>query len=147
MERLGFFVCDSDLEDELIRALGTDAVERVVDARGVLGPLRTFQKQPEWRDRPVEEQLRRFLGTAAAARSATRALVDALDSRPGSARSSSSSHTSERLHLDRRLRFAQVLVDEGDRHPAFADARRHALDRAGAHIAAGEDPGGGGLER
>ncbi len=29
----------------------------------MLDPWRTFQKQPEWRDRPVEEQLRRFFGT------------------------------------------------------------------------------------
>ena len=34
MEELGFYVCDADLEDELIRALGTDAVEAVVDAHG-----------------------------------------------------------------------------------------------------------------
>ena len=42
-----------------------------------------------------------------------------------------------------RLRGSQrqVLVHERDRHPALADAGRHALDRAGAHIARGEDPG------
>ena len=32
MERLGFYVCVVDLEDELIRALGTDSVEQVVNA-------------------------------------------------------------------------------------------------------------------
>jgi hypothetical protein len=63
MEELGFFVCDKDLEDELIRALGTDVVEQVIDERGVLDPWRTFQKQPEWRDRATAEQLRRFFGT------------------------------------------------------------------------------------
>ena len=63
MERLGFYVCVADLEDELIRALGADIVERVIDAQGELGPFRTFQKQPAWRDRTIEEQLRRFLGT------------------------------------------------------------------------------------
>jgi Overcoming lysogenization defect protein-like, TOPRIM domain len=80
MERLGFFVCVEDLEDELIRALGADAVERVLGALGDLAPFRTFQKQPEWQGRPVEQQLRRFLGAGSGrkAQSAPR-LVDALD--------------------------------------------------------------------
>ena len=63
MERLGFYVCVADLEDELIRALGVAAVERVIDTQGELESFRTFQKQPAWRGRPNEEQLRRFLGT------------------------------------------------------------------------------------
>jgi Overcoming lysogenization defect protein-like, TOPRIM domain len=63
MEALGFYVCDADLEDELIRALGSDEVERVVSANGDLKPFRTLQKQPEWRDRPTDEQLRRFMGS------------------------------------------------------------------------------------
>ena len=46
MERLGFFVCVQDLEDELIRALGVAAVEDVVAAQGELRPFRTLQKQP-----------------------------------------------------------------------------------------------------
>jgi hypothetical protein len=63
MERLGFYVCVADLEDELIRALGTAAVERVVDAQGELGSFRTLQKQPAWQGRPHAEQLRRFMGS------------------------------------------------------------------------------------
>lgn len=63
MESLGFYVCDADLEDELIRSLGSSTVERIVDAQGELGSFRTFQKQPGWQDRAVEEQLRRFIGT------------------------------------------------------------------------------------
>ena len=63
MERLGFFVCSEDLEDELIRALGAASVEAVVDAQGDLGSFRTLQKQPEWRGRSTEEQLRRFMGS------------------------------------------------------------------------------------
>ena len=80
MEGIGFFVCVADLEDELIRALGADGVEEVIDAQRELGSFRTFQRQPSWRDRPREEQLRRFLGTYAGRkiRSAHR-LVDALD--------------------------------------------------------------------
>lgn len=59
----GFHVCVADLEDELIRALGADAVERVVEAQGELVALRTFQRQPQWASRSREDQLRRFLGT------------------------------------------------------------------------------------
>jgi hypothetical protein len=80
MERLGFFVCEVDLEDELIRALGVAAVERVVDAAGELDAFRTLQKQPAWRGRPEEEQLRRFLGTHSGRKLRyARLLVDALD--------------------------------------------------------------------
>jgi hypothetical protein len=63
MERLGFYVCVADLEDELIRSLGATAVERVIDAQGDLESFRTFQKQPAWQRRTNDEQLRRFLGT------------------------------------------------------------------------------------
>jgi hypothetical protein len=80
MERLGFYVCDADLEDELIRALGPDAVERVIEELGDLESFRTFKMQPAWRGRPVHEQFRRFFGTTSGrkARSAPR-LVAALD--------------------------------------------------------------------
>jgi Overcoming lysogenization defect protein-like, TOPRIM domain len=80
MEELGFYVCDADLEDELIRALGAPRVEEIVDAHGDLGPLRTFQKQPEWRGRPVEDQLRRFMGSGGSRKIRyARLLVEALD--------------------------------------------------------------------
>ena len=61
MERLGFFVCDRDLEDELIRSLGVEAVEEIFAAHGKLGSFRTYQKQPAHRGRATEEQLRGFL--------------------------------------------------------------------------------------
>jgi hypothetical protein len=63
MEALGFFVCVSDLEDELIRALGAVGVERVLTAEEDLARFRVFQNQPAQRGRPVEPQLRRFMGT------------------------------------------------------------------------------------
>ena len=63
MAALGFYVCDADLEDELIRPLGADAVESVLAAEGDLASFRTLQKQPAWRGRPPAEQLRRFLGS------------------------------------------------------------------------------------
>ena len=46
MEALGFYVCDTDLEHELVRALGVDAVLRIVDEQRELSSFRTFQKQP-----------------------------------------------------------------------------------------------------
>jgi len=55
------FVCDKDLEDELIRALGPGRVEEIVAARGELETFRSFQNQVFWRGRPVERQLRRWL--------------------------------------------------------------------------------------
>jgi hypothetical protein len=63
MERLGFYVCVADLEDELIRAHGAASVEEVVDAQGELGSFRTLQKQAAWHGRGKEEQLRRFMGS------------------------------------------------------------------------------------
>ncbi len=61
MEALGFFVCVEDLEDELIRALGTVAVERVVESQGEgFDAFRTFQRQPQWRGRTGEEQLKHY---------------------------------------------------------------------------------------
>jgi hypothetical protein len=80
LERIGFYVCDADLEDELIRALGAASVERVVDAEGDLGSFRTFQKQPEWRGRAIEAQLRRFMGSGDRRKIRyAKLLVDALD--------------------------------------------------------------------
>ena len=80
MERLGFYVCDADLEDELIRALGAASVGRVIEAEGDLGSFRTLQKQPQWRARATEEQLRRFMGSGARRKIRyARLLVDALD--------------------------------------------------------------------
>ena len=63
LESRGFYVCDLDLEDELIRALGVDAVERVLTEHGELSAFRTFQQQPAQRDKPDHARLRRFLGT------------------------------------------------------------------------------------
>jgi hypothetical protein len=55
------YVCDRDLEDELIRALGPERVEDVITAQGELETFRNFQNQVFWRGRPVEQQLRRWL--------------------------------------------------------------------------------------
>ncbi|MFG2058393.1 TOPRIM nucleotidyl transferase/hydrolase domain-containing protein [Micromonospora sp. NPDC048930] len=61
MERLGFYVCVKDLEDELIRALGTARVEELFDSQDDLRSFRSFQSQPAWRGREPEAQMWRFL--------------------------------------------------------------------------------------
>ncbi|HEY5872889.1 MAG TPA: TOPRIM nucleotidyl transferase/hydrolase domain-containing protein [Gaiellaceae bacterium] len=61
MEKLGFFVCVRDLEEELVRALGSAAVLSVVEEQGELRPFRTFQKQLAKRDLGLDEQLWRFM--------------------------------------------------------------------------------------
>ncbi|MEU0143226.1 TOPRIM nucleotidyl transferase/hydrolase domain-containing protein [Streptomyces albidoflavus] len=57
------FACSADLEDELIRALGTARVEEIVRAEGDLRAWQTFLRQPAQLGRPRPQQLRRFLGT------------------------------------------------------------------------------------
>jgi hypothetical protein len=80
LEALGFYVCEADLEDELIRALGPAGVKAVLDAHGDLGAFRTFQRQPAWRGRSAEAQLRRFFGSADSRKLRyARFLVEALD--------------------------------------------------------------------
>ena len=74
------FVCIVDLEDELIRALGAEHVTEILEAEGDLRAFHTLQKQSEWRGRPVEEQLRRWLGSGARRKLRYASLlVDALD--------------------------------------------------------------------
>jgi len=80
LARLGFFVCDTDLEDELIRALGAAAVEQVIAAQGELSSLRILQQQPAQRGRTRDQQLHRFLGTRSGRKiHYARLLVESLD--------------------------------------------------------------------
>ena len=74
-------VCVDDLEDELIRAVGTAAVEALLESQGDLGSFRSLQGQPAWRGRELDAQLRRFLGSGSRrklryARLLTREAVD-----------------------------------------------------------------------
>lgn len=57
------YVCTADLEDELIRALGTTGVEEILRAEGDFRAWQTFQRQPAQHDRRRHQQVRRFLGT------------------------------------------------------------------------------------
>jgi hypothetical protein len=80
LEALGFFACVDDLEEELIRALGTDRVLDVVERRGDLPAFHIFRRQPAHRTDPDHRRLRRFLGTTSGRKvEYARLLVDALD--------------------------------------------------------------------
>lgn len=65
LEHAGFYVCVRDLEDELLRAAGPDVIEALLADQEDLGSFRTMQKQPAWRDRGFDDQIRRFLGAGA----------------------------------------------------------------------------------
>lgn len=57
----GFFRCTVDLEDELTRALGADAVEDVIAAAGEARSLQLLARMPAQRAWTREAVLRRFL--------------------------------------------------------------------------------------
>lgn len=80
LEQRSFFVCVDDLEDELIRALGPDAVEEIIGSQGDLRSWRTFCKQPAQQRVPLHRRLRRFTGTRSGRKISYAALfVSALD--------------------------------------------------------------------
>jgi hypothetical protein len=62
LARLGFYKCSADLEDELIRALGVEAVEAVIEAAGETRSLQLLAGMPAQRSWRREAVLRRFLG-------------------------------------------------------------------------------------
>ena len=80
LEELGFFACEPDLEHELIRALGEDAVEAVIEAQGELPSLRILQHQPAQREQSTVQHLHRFIGVRSGRKSLyAQRLVEALD--------------------------------------------------------------------
>jgi len=56
------FVCDRDLEDELIRAVGLEWMVEFIDRQGELSTFRLMQRQPAQRDRSLEQHVHRFMG-------------------------------------------------------------------------------------
>jgi len=62
LERLGFFVCVRDLEEELIRALGSDRMLDLIESQGQIRRFRSFQNQPAQRHKTIETQIWRWLG-------------------------------------------------------------------------------------
>jgi hypothetical protein len=63
LENQHFFVCDADLEDELIRALGVARVEEILAEQGDLASFRILQQQPAQQGKSDHARLRRFMGT------------------------------------------------------------------------------------
>jgi hypothetical protein len=77
---LGFYKCSADLEDELIRALGVEAVEAVIEAAGESRSLRLLAGMPVQRDWTREAVLRRFFGSQSGRKARYAALlVEALE--------------------------------------------------------------------
>jgi hypothetical protein len=80
LEAVGFFRCCADLEDELIRALGVEGVEAVIDAAGETRSLRLLAQMPAQRGWSRVALLRRFLGSRSGRKSRYAQLfVEALD--------------------------------------------------------------------
>jgi hypothetical protein len=77
LERVGFFACVLDLEDELTRAVGPAGMERVLAEQGELRSFRTYQHQPAHRDESLAEQLHGFMWNRKQGYAAL--LVEALD--------------------------------------------------------------------
>jgi hypothetical protein len=82
LARLGYFACVTDLEDELIRAVGEVGMLDVIAAQGELASFRLLQRQPVQRSWTRHHQLRRFLSARSGHKSRyARLLVEALDLR------------------------------------------------------------------
>jgi hypothetical protein len=62
LQSLGFHVCVTDLEDELIRCLGSARIELVIEGQGELTSFRKLQHEPFHRGRALEQHLHRFIG-------------------------------------------------------------------------------------
>lgn len=78
----GFFVCDRDLEDELIRALGPQRCLDLLDQEGLGSRFAAFSRQLDWVDAPLTARLHRFCGIASGRKiRLARAMAGAL--RPG----------------------------------------------------------------
>ena len=143
LERLGFYVCDADLEDELIRALGAASVEAVVETQGELGSFRTLQKQPAWQGRPTEEQLRRFMGSGGRRKIRyARLLVEALDLDSGASATRLGTRSCLKLGAPT---VADVQRIVGDLEPSHPQSRDHPVLLASRRKLRGGERRGGEL--
>lgn len=93
LEQLGFFICDPDLEHELVRAIGTDGTLEVIASEGHAKALEMFRNQPAQRERPLDQQLFRFMATMSGRKSQYAAALAAA------------------VHLDRIPRPIRALLD------------------------------------
>lgn len=65
LEDLGFFVCVEDLESELIRASGREAILSALHTQRDHSSFQTLQRQPAWRGRAFDDQFHRWLRAGA----------------------------------------------------------------------------------
>ena len=80
LEKVGFFACCADLEDELIRAAGETTISRIIELEGDAQPWHTFRRQHAWQGRPVDQQFRRFIRSVSDRNSRyIRAIVETID--------------------------------------------------------------------
>ena len=68
LPRHGFWVCDRDLEEELIRAAGATRALEVLETTRLSTSFATFTRQPAWGGRPFADQLRPFAGAGSGRR-------------------------------------------------------------------------------
>ena len=80
LEKVGFFACIADLEDELIRAASESILLRLIELEGDAQPWHTFRNQRAWNGRPVDQQFRRFIRSVSERNSRyIRAIVETID--------------------------------------------------------------------
>jgi len=80
LRRLDFFECSADLEDELIRALGIEGVEAVIEQAGEARSLRRLARMPVQREWTRVAVLRRFFGSRSGRKARyAQLLVEALE--------------------------------------------------------------------
>jgi hypothetical protein len=63
LDSFHFYKCVTDLEHEMIRAVGPAGVEEVIAAEGELRSLRRLQGTPFHRGRSIDDQLHRFIAS------------------------------------------------------------------------------------
>ncbi|WP_370248461.1 TOPRIM nucleotidyl transferase/hydrolase domain-containing protein [Nocardioides sp.] len=80
LEELGFFACEEDLEDELLRAVGGRVMLQLLEVHGDLASFRRLQHQPALRAWDQHRQFRRFLSARSGNKARyARILADAVE--------------------------------------------------------------------
>jgi len=80
LERVGFFACVADLEDELIRAAGDSHIAGLIEQAGDSQPWHRFRSQHAWRSRPPDQQFHRFIRSVSERNSRyIRAILDTIE--------------------------------------------------------------------
>lgn len=79
MSTIGFEVCDADLEEVLIKAVGEKTILAIIDAQGDKAEFDTFVKQPTQNAKPVVQQLHDFLHLRGRNITYAPLMVDAID--------------------------------------------------------------------